>query len=309
MLDVQLKIFRAIVEQKSFSKAAEVLHMTQSSVSQQIQHLEEYYGVKLFDRFYRRIRTTPAGEALYPYAIAMDRLQKEAEKTMQGFAAEIGGKLNLGASLTIGEYVLPPILVAFQKIYPQVGFSMEVCNTEAVMERVRTGKVNIGFIEGPFTASEQLVSNACGGDRLIVVAGRQAAVANRVSLEDVLAEKWIMRNSASGTRAVFENFIQEHGSQPAALNVVMELESTQAIKEAVKAGLGISVVSDKAVAAELASGDLKALELQEGKIRRPFTMLYHKSKFRTQAAELFSAFVLQTLNFEEPDQDTAENTQ
>ena len=295
MLDVQLKIFKTIVEQNSFSKAAEVLHTTQSSVSQQIQHLEEYYGVKLFDRFYRRIRTTPAGEALYPYAVSMDRLCKEAEKTMQEFSTDIGGKLSLGASLTLGEYILPSVLVSFQNLYPQVGISMEVCNTEAVMERVRTGKVNIGFVEGPFAASEQLVSHACGGDRLVVITGRQSEFPDKPALGGLLQAKWVMRNAASGTRTVFENFIREHGSDPAALNVVMELESTQAIKEAVKAGLGISVVSDKAVAAELASGELKAVDLAEGTMLRPFTMLYHKSKFRTQAAEVFSTFVLQML--------------
>lgn len=297
MLDVQLKILKTIVEQKSFSKAAEVLHMTQSSVSQQIQHLEGYYGVKLFDRFYRRIHATPAGEALYPYAVQIDRLYQEAEKTLQKFSGDISGRLHIGASLTVGDYILPEILVAFRQQYPQVDIAMEVCNTEEVAGKVRDGILNVGFIEGPFLPSDRLIGKPCGGDSLVVIAaGAVTEQKPAAMLSELLRGKWVMREPISGTRRVFEGFLQAHGHDPSALQVVMELGSTQAIKEAVKAGLGISVLSRRAVEAEFKQGTLREIPLAEGEITRPFSLLYHKDKFRPYTVELFLAFALSKLN-------------
>lgn len=303
MLDVQLKILKTIVEQKSFSKAAEMLHMTQSSVSQQIQHLEGYYGVKLFDRFYRRIHATPAGEALYPYAVQIDRLYQEAEKTLQKFSGDISGRLHIGASLTIGDYILPEILVAFRQQYPKVDIAMEVCNTEEVAGKVRDGTLNVGFIEGPFVSSDRLSGKPCGGDSLVVIAAGTAREQKPAAmLPELMRENWVMRESISGTRRVFEQFLQDHGHDPSALQVVMELGSTQAIKEAVKAGLGISVLSRRAVEAEFNQGTLREIPLAEGEIIRPFSLLYHKDKFRPYTVEMFLAFALSKLNAQQPNQ-------
>ncbi|BBB89660.1 MAG TPA: LysR family transcriptional regulator [Methylomusa anaerophila] len=303
MLDVQLKIFKTIVEQNSFSKAAEVLHMTQSAVSQQIQHLEDFYDVKLFDRFYRRIHATPAGEALYPYAVHIDRLYQEAERMLQEFAGDISGRLHLGASLTIGEYVLPEILVAFQQQYPRVDIAMEVCNTEEVVEKVRDGILNVGFVEGPFLPSDHLICQPCGGDSLVVIAaGAMAQPEPATKLVKLMQEKWVMREPTSGTRRVFEEFLRAHDCEPSALHIVMELGSTQAIKEAVKAGLGISVVSRRAVSLEFNHCALQAVQLTEGEITRPFSLVYHKDKFRTYTVETFLAFALSKLNVQQPNE-------
>lgn len=303
MLDVQLKVFQTIVEQNGFSKAAEVLHMTQSSVSQQIQHLEDYYGVKLFDRLYRRILPTPAGEALYPYAVQMDRLYQEAEKKLQEFSGDISGRLHLGASLTIGEYVLPDILVDFQRQYTKVDIAMEVCNTEEVLEKVREGMLNLGFVEGPFVPSEHLISRHCGGDQLVVIASADIYQEGKTyELGEILQEKWVIREPTSGTRRVFEGFLQTHAYEPSSLRIVMELGSTQAIKKAVGAGMGISVVSRLAVEEELKQGILTELPLAEGEITRPFSLVYHKDKFRTYTVETFQTFAFRRLNLQQPDE-------
>lgn len=309
MLDTQLKIFKTIVEQNSFSKAAEVLHMTQSSVSQQIQHLEDYYGVKLFDRLYRRIETTLAGKALYPYAVQIERSYYEAEKMLQQFSEDISGRLHLGASLTVGEYVLPEILVAFQQQYPKVDIAMEVCNTEEVIGRVHEGVLNVGFVEGPFLSSDHLIAKPCGGDTLAVIATDKEKGEAKVSLSQLVQEKWVLREPTSGTRRVFEEFLQAHDYDPSLLQIVMELGSTQAIKKAVQAGLGISVVSRLTVAEELKRHTLSVLPLAEGEIPRQFSLVYHKDKFRTYTVETFLAFVLNRLNVEQPNEGAAEDAQ
>lgn len=295
MIDIQLRIFKAVAEKKSFSKAAQDLHMTQSSVSQQIQNLEMHYGVKLFDRLHRKIELTQAGSALYPYAVEIERLYDQAEKAMQGILQVISGRLHIGASLTVGEYLMPEILVSFSTIYPQVDIAMDIYNTEQITAMVVNGDINLGFVEGPYEAHEAIIAEYCGGDELVVIApaASKRLKGGRQHLAELLPERWVMREKNSGTRQVFEQYVMANGLDASAINVVMELGSTQAIKEAVKAGLGIAAISQLSVADEIRHGELSIISLAEGAIERKFTMLRHREKFQTSAVERFSKFVLE----------------
>ncbi|MGI6091885.1 MAG: LysR family transcriptional regulator [Veillonellaceae bacterium] len=294
MLDVQLKVFKTVVEKGSFSLAAQELHMTQSSVSQQIQSLESYYDIKLFDRMYRKIMVTQAGMALYPYAIELERLYQESNKAMQGLKADIMGQLNIGCSLTIGEYYMPRILASFSLEHPLVEASMDVFNTEQITAMVVGGSINLGFIEGHYEPLDMLVDTKFGGDELIVIASPQYKhLLNRMSLAEFKSVRWVMREKDSGTRKIFEEFITMHGIDPSKLNVVLEMGSTQAVKEAVKLGIGITAISALTVESELQRGELIAIPLQEGVIPRKFTMIYHKERFRTHAVEKFMAYVME----------------
>lgn len=295
MLDVQLQVFKTVVEKGSFSLAAQELHMTQSSVSQQIQSLENYYGVKLFDRMYRKIMTTQAGMALYPYAVELERLYQESNKAMQGLKADISGPLNIGCSLTIGEYFMPQLLVAFRLEHPLVEASMEVYNTEQITAMVLGGSISLGFIEGHYDPMDALVDTKFAGDELIVIASPQynKHLANRMSLAELMGTRWVMREKDSGTRKIFEEFVNAHGYDPQKLNVVLEMGSTQAVKESVKSGIGISAISELTVKSEIHRGELIAIPLQEGRILRRFTMLYHKERFQTNAVEKFMSYVME----------------
>lgn len=295
MVDIQLRIFKAVVEKNSFSRAAQELHMTQSSVSQQIQNLETHYGVKLFDRLHRKIELTQAGSALYPYAVEIERLYDQARKTMQGILQVISGRLHIGASLTVGEYLMPEILVSFSMLYPQVDIAMDIYNTEQITTMVVNGDINLGFVEGPYEAPEAIIAKNCGGDELVVIA---PASCKRLKggfhkLSELLPERWVMREKNSGTRQVFEQYVAANGFEISSINVVMELGSTQAIKEAVKAGLGIAAISKLSVADEIRHGELAVIALAEGSLERKFTMLRHREKFQTSAVERFSQFVLE----------------
>ena len=295
MLDIQLKIFKTVVEKESFSLAAQELHMTQSAVSQQIQALEAYFGSKLFDRLHRRISLTEAGSALYPYALKLDRLYQETRDTMAGQIDLITGRLSVAASLTIGEYLLPKILVQFNAIYPQVNISMNIENTERVIGNIIDGTAGVGFVEGLYEPVPALEEICCRGDQLVIIApvSYRMQTSDPLPLNELIHERWVLREPDSGTRRVFENFLAQNGFNPSLLNVIMDLSSTEAIKSAVMAGVGLGVMSRLAVASEIDRDELKVIPLKEGTIDRSFRMLRNKGKFQTKAVEKFCSFFLE----------------
>jgi DNA-binding transcriptional LysR family regulator len=292
MLDTQLQIFKCVVERESFSLAAQELHMTQSSISQQIHSLECYYGVKLFDRLHRRIVITQAGKALYPFAVKSERLYQEAEKTMRALMDVTSGRLDIGASFTVGEYLLPDVLVQFNRLYPLVDISMTIENSENIIGKVNDSSLSLGCIEGVYEPTNGLTDISLRGDCLVIVAPpdrKGGAVV--LPFEKLIHERWVMREPKSGTRRVFEQFIRQQGYKVSELQVVMELSSTEAVKRAVKAGCGLGVVSCLAVGNELKCGELAVVPIQEGVIARKFTLIYHRDKFQTLAVEKFISFM------------------
>lgn len=295
MLDIQLKIFKTVVEKESFSLAAQELHLTQSAVSQQIQALECYFGSKLFNRLHRRISLTEAGTALYPYALRLERLYQETRDTMAGQIDLITGRLCIAASLTIGEYLLPKILVQFNAIYPQVNISMNIENTERVIGNIIEGNAGVGFVEGLYEPATALEEICCRGDQLVIIApmSYRKQTGTSVPLSSLANERWVLREPDSGTRRVFENFLTQNHFNPSSLNVIMDLSSTEAIKSAVKAGVGLGVMSRLAVASELEREELTVINLHEGTIDRNFRMLRNKGKFQTKAMEKFCSFFLE----------------
>lgn len=294
MLDTQLQIFKTIVEKGTFSLAARELHMTQSSVSQQIQYLENYYGVKLFDRMYHKIMLTQAGKELYPYTIELERLYQESAKTMQTLKSDITGQLKIGCSMTVGEYFMPDILVNFCRMYPQVEASMDISNSEQITAMVIDGSVSLGFIEGRYEPMDMLVHKQFAGDQLIIVASNDYPMPVGVrSLADLSGERWVLREKDSGTRRIFEEYASKHEVDPNKLNVVLEMGSTQAVKAGVKAGMGIAAISRLTVEQEIRRGELKVIPLKEGVIERKYTMVYHKERFQTRAVEMFISHVME----------------
>ena len=186
MLDVQLQIFKTVVEKKSFSLAAQELHMTQSSVSQHIQALEIYFGAKLFDRLHRRICLTEAGSALYPYAVSLERLYQEARDTMSGQLDLVTGRLSIAASMTIGEYLLPKILVQFNQLYPKVSIAMEIENTERVIGKTVEGAADVGFVEGLYKPVSDLEASVFAVMTWLLLSQPGAAIVGKNRLRSQL---------------------------------------------------------------------------------------------------------------------------
>lgn len=293
MIDTRLRTFLAVSDRKSFSQAAQDMYLTQSAVSQHVHSLEAYYGVKLFDRLNRRIQLTAAGEKLYSYATSMQKQSWETERAMRNLGGEVRGRLHIGASLTVGEYLLPSRLINFQLLYPGVDITMEVYNTEQIRDLVIDGQVDVGFIEGPVDLPPNLNCMPWGHDELIVIAPPGYSVSEvSVTMGSLDAENWILREPLSGTRKSFEAFLSNCGFDITTLNVRMELGSNQAIKEAVKAGLGLAPISNLAVLDELARDEFRSLRLVEGPIQREFSCIYHQNKFQSHVTEKFMEFIL-----------------
>jgi DNA-binding transcriptional LysR family regulator len=268
----RLKVFRAVAEHLNFHKAAEQLFLTQPAVTLQIKALEDDLGVRLFDRAAGRISLTRQGSVLLSYASKIAGLAAEAEQEL-GCADARGasGDLSLGASTTIAQYVLPRLLVAFLAEYPRVQFSLHSGNTSQIVGLLLEGKVSIGLIEGP--ARERGVHvEPFMEDELVLIAPRDFEFDN-LSESQFVASSLLIREQGSGSRRVVETTLEKGGFKLKSFKKVMDLDSTEAIKSAVEAGLGIGFVSRWAIAKELELGTLKVAEISGIRVTRQFALI------------------------------------
>lgn len=290
MADRRLQVFRAAARELSFTKAGDVLYMTQPAVSFQVTQLEQTLNVRLFDRLHNRIRLTTIGEQVYRYAQEILELYDDMERSVGALARDNAGKVTLGASTTVADCVFPSLLAKFRQSHPKVSVQLRVGNTEKVALLAERHEIDIGVVEGP-VASRTLHVEQCHMDSLVVITAPDHALAGRgrVSARELLEYPFIAREKGSGTRDVLHDYLLENGLDPAGLDPVMEIGNPESVKGAVTVGLGISVVSRASVHKELRLGTLAALELSPP-MNRPFSLIYEKRKFRSRAIQNVLAF-------------------
>lgn len=271
----RLQVFRAVAELRNFSRAAEVLHMSQPAVSQQIQALEEHYGVRLLDRTSKAVQLTAAGRALYAQIIPLLQQFAEVQRAVVRAAGSLSGPLTVGASLTIGQYVLPQVLAAFERQHPEVRVRLHIQNTEVVAFRVRDSELDMGFVEGPVTGSD-LHEEPFLDDELVLIAPANHHWRERrtIAPSELYSERLIVRERGSGTREVMENGLRAAGINVADLTIATELGGTEAIKGAVEAGMGVAIISQWTLRKELRLGTLLARRLRKHPIKRTFRVIY-----------------------------------
>ncbi|WP_026263876.1 selenium metabolism-associated LysR family transcriptional regulator [Paenibacillus terrigena] len=288
----QLHIFYTVSEKGSFSAAAQALHMTQPAVTMQVQSLEEYFGTKLFNRSTKRIELSEAGRALLPFARRSIELIRDTDMAMSKFTHMLQGRLQLGASLTIGEYVLPRMLGPFGQQYPNIAISMKVMNTAQILEEIANHQLNFGLIEAPVQHPDMHIEAVMKDElKLIVPANHPLAEASVVSLEDVLKYPFIVREQGSGTRQVMEEQFARKNIDIQSVRAVMELGSTGAIKSAVEAGLGIAIISPSSVKHEVTLGLVKIVDIEDCSFERQFYSIYLKSALLPISAVTFLSFL------------------
>ncbi|MFD0616503.1 selenium metabolism-associated LysR family transcriptional regulator [Paenibacillus sp. GCM10027629] len=288
----QLHIFYTVSEKGSFSAAAQALHMTQPAVTMQVQSLEEYFGTKLFNRSTKRIELSEAGRALMPFARRSIELIRDTDMAMSKFTHMLQGRLQLGASLTIGEYVLPRMLGPFGQQYPNIAISMKVMNTAQILEEIANHQLNFGLIEAPVQHPDMHIEAVMKDElKLIVPANHPLAEASVVSLEDVLKYPFIVREQGSGTRQVMEEQFARKNIDIQSVRAVMELGSTGAIKSAVEAGLGIAIISPSSVKHEVTLGLVKIVDIEDCSFERQFYSIYLKSALLPISAVTFLSFL------------------
>lgn len=288
----QLHIFFTVAERGSFSAAAQALHMTQPAVTMQVQSLEDYFGTKLLQRSTKRIELTEAGRALMPYAQRSIELIRDTDQTMSAFTKQLKGRLQLGSSLTIGEYILPRLLGPFGREYPQITISMKVMNTAQIMEDILNHQLNFGLIEAPVNHPDMHME-AVMSDELVLVVGRDHPLAetDAVTLDEAMQHPFVLREQGSGTRLVMEEQLKRKKIDPASMKIVMELGSTGAVKSAVEAGLGLSILSVSSIKHEMALGLIKTVKLTDTSFKRQFYSIYLKSALLPISAVTFLTFL------------------
>ena len=288
----QLEIFVKVAEFGSFSKAAEALYLTQPTVSEHIRTLEDEVGVRLLDRLGRGAAITRAGQLLLSYAQRMLALSREARQAMDGFQGRMSGELLIGASTIPGEYVLPAMIGRFKEKYPDISITLLIGDSQTAVDWVAEGRAELGVV-GARLSHRGVDYKELMPDEVVVVEpgthpwhGRK-----QIALEELRSEPLLIRERGSGTRAALEGALAEAGMDLGSFRIVGEMGSTQAIKQAVKAGVGVSLVSKRAVEEECKSGLLWCLRVKDLKVTRSFHLATHKERSRSPLAEAFRLFL------------------
>jgi DNA-binding transcriptional LysR family regulator len=288
----QLEIFAKVAELASFSRAAEALSLTQPTVSEHIRALEDELGLRLLDRLGRGAAVTPAGRLLLSHAHRLLALSREARQAMDGYLGKMSGELLIAASTIPGEYILPPLIGTFKAKFPEISITLLIGDSQAAVEWVGDGRSELGVVGArlPYRGVDfrELMADEIA---VVVPDGHPWRGRAEITLEDLRGEPLLVRERGSGTRAALERALAAARMDLGAFQIVGEMGSTQAIKQAVKAKVGLSIISRRAVDEECRSGVLWCLRVSNLPIARSFYLATHKERSRSPLAEAFRAFV------------------
>ena len=285
----QLRTFIEIVDRRSFSEAARSMGVSQPAVTMQIQGLEADLGATLLERRYRRVDLTEAGRSLLPTARKVLAELERARAAIDGLSDTVGGHLELAVSTTPGQYILPRLLGAFLKAYPEITVSLRVYDSADVVTRVESGEAHIGMT-GARLPHAKVDFEQMGTDDLLMICAPGSSLAGMkpVTLQQLAEQPFIVRETGSGTRLVFEKALKDGGVDPADLQVVMELGTSEAIVNAVEGGMGIGVVSHWMADKALALGTVAKVDAPGFPISRPFYAVLPRGA-RSRAADALLA--------------------
>lgn len=280
-----LTVFVTVTEKENFSRAAEELHMTQPAVSQYIRQLEEIIGTRLLERTNKYVKLNPAGEIVYHHAKEILSLYTRMQTLVDDLTEKARGPLHIGASHTFGEYVLPWMIATLQDKYPEIEPYVMIGNTEEVVNLVSSQQLEAGIVEGKLM-NERLTKQKLAGDRMYIVANPEHPLSRQkspITVQQLSHETWLAREKGSGTREAMDEMFELIGITP---KKILQFGSNQPIKEAVEAGLGISLLSHWAIQKELKYEIFKLIEFEGLPFRREFSIITN-SPFKTRALELF----------------------
>ena len=292
LLSDSLKVFITVANTKNFSKAAKVLNLTQPAISCQIQTLEQYYQTMLFDRVNRHVKLTESGELLLEYALSMNDLQAELERKMQQLTGQVKGNLTIGASRTVGEYIMPYIVSAFKKEYPDVDIALEIYNTRQVENNIMNNTIDVGLVESDISNKKLFYQDFLDDELVLIVSSNHRwASEETISLLELKDEPFIIREAGSGSRLVFEQALLDSDFDIENLNIIMEIGNITAIKTIVASGLGVSVVSKWAAEDMVNSGEICILRIKEFTIHRKLSIILNNDFFESEACSKFVRFL------------------
>ena len=286
----QLRIFIAVAEREHLTRAAEALNLTPSAVSAAIHALEARYGVHLFDRVGRRIELSQAGRTFLAEAKATQQSARLSELALIELGGLRRGTLTIQASQTIASYWLPPFLVAYRAAHPDIALVLHEGNSADVARAVVDGTADLGFAEGDI-ADANLAVVPVARDRMVVVGAPDHPLARKqeVSPRDLADASWILRETGSGTRSVFEAALRARGIDPETLRTILELPTNEAVCVAVRVSAHLTVVSDLVARPHVEAGRLAPIAFDLG--TRTFGLVRHRQRYRTKASDAFEALM------------------
>lgn len=289
----KLEVFCKIVELKNFTRAAEVLLVSQPTVSEHVRGLENELGQKLFNRLGKEVEITPVGEILYQYAQKILRTRQEALQAVAQYKGSLAGKISLGCGTIPGTYIMPKLISSFRALHPSITAIMRITSSRIIADKVMVGELEFGIV-GARWNEQKLTWLEIYSDELTLAVHpehRLLSAFDQVPVQTLPSLPFILREPESGTRKVFAAILEEEGIRESDLQVVAEIGSTAAVKEAVKAGIGVSILSSRAVQEDLECGRLATLSIQGHDLQRPFYLVLRKNRELSPVAAAFVQYI------------------
>jgi DNA-binding transcriptional LysR family regulator len=287
-----LEAFCRIVELRSFTRGAEAVSLTQPTVSGHIKDLEAELGLPLLDRAGRSVTPTRAGEILYGYARRILGLRIEAQQAIGEHKGGLTGDLALGGSSIPGAYVLPPLIAAFTQNHPEAAVTLHVRGSRDIVRGVGDGTYEVGMVGARFEEGRVRYERYTQDELVLAVPPAHPwAARGAVRVRDLIGQPIIMREKGSGTRKVMEKALAERAVDRQRLRVALEITGNEAVRQAVKAGAGIAVISRRAVQDDIRCGLLAALRFQGSRMVRAFFLVTHRTRSRSPLGNAFATFV------------------
>jgi len=291
----QLKVFTSVFKNKSFSRASEELHLTQPTISNHIKALEDEFDCKFFDRLGRTIIPTKEAEVLYSKSTEIIEKADALKEAVGQLKKDLTGKLIVGASTIPGVYLMPRIMGEFQKRYPSVSFQILISDSRGIIDSISRHELLLGIV-GAKIENEQIQYTPFIEDELIVVSSPSMVNQNALTLKDLIGFPMVLREEGSGTRRETEKFLEGRGVSLDSIKIAGIFGSTDAVKQAVKAGLGLSILSKFSVADELEHYILKEIKLTDAQIKRRFYVVTHRKRTLPKAYDAFLKLILEESN-------------
>ena len=287
----QLRVFASVFKNKSFSEASKKLYLTQPTISAHIRALEEELSCKLFDRLGRTNIPTREAEILYSHAIEIIEKADSIKDALGQFKKEITGKLIIGASTIPGAYLLPFVMAVFQKRYPSISFQILISDSAEIVSSVSKHELLLGIV-GAKLGNEHINYMPFVEDELIAVSSASLIKSNEITLKELISFPMVFREEGSGTRREIEKFLEDRGISRGSIKIAGIFGSTDAVKQAVKAGLGVSILSKFSVIDELEHNVLREIKLSDIQMKRKFYIVTHKKRTLPAAYNIFLEHII-----------------
>jgi len=296
IMDFSLKVFYTVAKYNSFTKASDILFMTQPAVTFQIKKLEDEFQTRLFRRVHNQIFLTEAGEILFKYSSRILENYEQAKEEILQTTEDLKGEIRIGAASLLGKYYLPKILGLFKQKHPEVTIMMNMGDSATIINSMKEQIFDLSIVSEPVSLKHFIIEPYFT-DEIVIIVKKDHPWAKRecLELEEILREPCVLREQGSGTREVFKRFLQDVGVSINRINTVLTLGSAEAVKSAIESGIGYGIISEIAVKNEIESQFLVKACVKDMKLTRRFLIVYPQRRYKSKLVDTFIKFLLENV--------------